>query len=113
MWTKVGVVRTEEGLREALTGLEGIQEAAEDLRVRPGRTFNTEVFEALELRMMLATARAMAHSALERRESRGSHLRLDYPQRDDAHWLKNIMVRKEGDMLRLRSEKVPPQEDQP
>jgi succinate dehydrogenase/fumarate reductase flavoprotein subunit len=63
--------------------------------------------EALELEMMLSTGRAMASSALERQESRGGHVRLDFPDRDDGRWLKNIFVRKEGDRLRIRAEAVP------
>ncbi|MDP2726560.1 MAG: succinate dehydrogenase, partial [Dehalococcoidia bacterium] len=60
--------------------------------------------------MMLTTAQAMASAALERRESRGGHIRLDYPKRDDDRWFKNIILWKEGDGLRLRSEAVPPRE---
>lgn len=107
MWDKVGVVRTGEGLRQALQEFDRIRDCAQDLQVRSGRTFNTEVAEALELEMMLSTGRVMASSALERQESRGGHVRLDFPDRDDGRWLKNIFVRKEGDKLRIRAEAVP------
>jgi len=110
MWEKVGVTRTDGGLRQALQEMDDIQKESGDLQVRPGRVFNTEVAEALELDLMLATARAMARAALERQESRGGHIRLDYLERDDKHWLKNIIVKKEGNMLQVRSEAVSPKE---
>lgn len=106
MWEKVGVVRTDKGLRQALQEIDEIEKASGDLRVRPGRVFNTEAAEALELELMLSTARAMAGAAIERQESRGGHVRLDYPERDDSRWLKNIIVRKEGNVLQTRSEAV-------
>ncbi|MDO8721765.1 MAG: hypothetical protein Q7J31_06000, partial [Syntrophales bacterium] len=54
--------------------------------------YNTELLDALELRFMLPVAKSVALSALARKESRGAHVRLDYPERDDRHWLKNIIV---------------------
>jgi fumarate reductase flavoprotein subunit len=45
---------------------------------------------------MLQVAEAMAHSALNRRESRGSHQRADYPRRDDTQFLKHSMAYYQG-----------------
>jgi len=57
------------------------------------RLFNTEWLLALELGHQLDVARAMAHSALERRESRGAHQRLDgFEQRDDINYLKHSLA---------------------
>ena len=57
------------------------------------RGWNTEWLLALELDYQLDVARAMAHSALERRESRGSHQRLDgYTDRDDAQYLRHSLA---------------------
>lgn len=106
MWEKVGVARTKDGLSQALQEIDAMEKEARDLRVRAGRSFNTEVAEALELELMLSTSRAMARSALERQESRGGHNRLDYPKRDDARWLRNIILSKDGDVFRLRAEAV-------
>ena len=50
-------------------------------------TFNTELTAALELSYMLDVAQTIVQSALERRESRGSHQRTDYLQRDDERFL--------------------------
>jgi succinate dehydrogenase/fumarate reductase flavoprotein subunit len=54
--------------------------------------FNTELTAALELDFMLDVAEAVAHSALLRRESRGSHTRTDFPKRDDANFLQHSLA---------------------
>ena len=60
--------------------------------------WNTEWLSAIELGFQIDVARAMAHSALERRESRGAHQRLDgYTERDDAKYLKHTMAMYQGD----------------
>jgi fumarate reductase flavoprotein subunit len=62
------------------------------------RPWNTEWLLAIELGYLLDVAQAMAHSALERRESRGSHQRLDgFEQRDDASFLKHSLAFYRGD----------------
>ena len=61
------------------------------------RGWNTEWLLAIELGYLLDVAQAMAHSALERRESRGSHQRLDgFEQRDDANFLKHSLAHYNG-----------------
>jgi succinate dehydrogenase/fumarate reductase flavoprotein subunit len=50
--------------------------------------------EAIEVSMMLKTGIFVANAALSRKESRGAHYRVDFPSRDDAHWLKNIVLHK-------------------
>jgi succinate dehydrogenase/fumarate reductase flavoprotein subunit len=58
---------------------------------------------------MLACAKMIVTSARIRRESRGAHLRLDYPERDDIHWLKNITLKKaEGRIETSVSEALAP-----
>lgn len=60
-------------------------------------SFNTELTSALELEFMIEIAEAVAHSALDRKESRGSHQRTDYAERDDTAYLKHsLAVRSEG-----------------
>jgi len=58
--------------------------------------FNTDLIQALELGSMLEVAQAIAHSALRREESRGSHQRLDYPERDDSNFLKHSLAHYRG-----------------
>jgi fumarate reductase flavoprotein subunit len=55
-------------------------------------SYNTELLTALELQNMIEVAEALAHSALQRTESRGSHQRTDYPERDDEEFLKHSMA---------------------
>jgi succinate dehydrogenase / fumarate reductase flavoprotein subunit len=49
--------------------------------------FNTDLIEALELDNMIGQAVVTMHSASNRTESRGAHMREDYPGRDDAQWM--------------------------
>jgi fumarate reductase flavoprotein subunit len=62
------------------------------------RGWNTEWLLAIELGFLLDVAQAMAHSALNRRESRGSHQRLDgFEQRDDVNFLQHSLATYAGD----------------
>lgn len=93
MMRDVGVFRTEEPLRQALAGLKALkaryQEAEIDDR---GHRFNTDLLEAIELGNLLELAEVTAAGALNRQESRGAHYREDFPQRDDANWLKHTLA---------------------
>ncbi|MBW6393792.1 succinate dehydrogenase flavoprotein subunit [Thermus sp. SYSU G05001] len=62
-----------------------------------GDAYNTELVEALELGYLLEVSEALVHSALNRTESRGAHAREDYPERDDANWLKHTLAYKVAD----------------
>jgi L-aspartate oxidase len=53
----------------------------------------------LELNNLLALAKLEAHACLARTESRGPHYRADFPVQDDANWRKNVIVKKEEDVL--------------
>ena len=67
-----------------------------------GGAYNTQLINALEITGMLEVASAMAHSAHARTESRGSHQRTDYPERDDAQFLKHSLAyRQEGGAPRI------------
>jgi fumarate reductase flavoprotein subunit len=88
-----GIYRTETALKEATGKLKGLQDRFQDLALDDDSyTFNTELTAALELSYMLDVAQAIVQSALERRESRGSHQRTDYPQRDDERFLAHSLA---------------------
>jgi succinate dehydrogenase / fumarate reductase, flavoprotein subunit len=80
MWELCGVVRKEEHLRTALSRIEALKEAAEQVDVRPSSEGYQDLAVALDLRAALVSAEATVRCALERRESRGAHQRTDYPE---------------------------------
>ena len=56
------------------------------------RVFNTDLIFTLEMEFMADVARAIVHSALTRKESRGAHFRTDITERDDQNWLKHTLA---------------------
>jgi len=99
-WEKVGIFRDERSLQEAYKELSELLERWEAIPVvDKSKIFNTNLVEVLELRNMLELARVVAYSALHRKESRGSHTREDYPNRDDKNFLKHTLVYQRDDKL--------------
>jgi fumarate reductase (CoM/CoB) subunit A len=107
-WTNLGLIRHRDGLEEALTVLADIREAADRGLQVTGRTrtLNREWMEAIELNNMLDVASALAATALTRAETRGAHYRQDYPDRNDAEWLVNLYVRRDGNRARVERREV-------
>jgi fumarate reductase flavoprotein subunit len=98
MEESAGIYRTESTLQAATGKLRGLQERFSDVMIDDhSHTFNTELTSALELAYMLDLARAIVQSALERKESRGSHQRTDYPQRDDQRFLAHSLAYRTDD----------------
>jgi len=88
-----GVFRTKEGLETLTRQLGSLRDRFERIKIEDSsRTFNTELTAALELDFMLEVAESVAYSALAREESRGAHARRDFPERDDAKWLKHTLA---------------------
>jgi fumarate reductase flavoprotein subunit len=93
MEQSAGIYRTESVLKDAVARLQRLQTRCQDLALDDDSyTFNTELIAALELSYMLDVAQTIVHSALERRESRGSHQRTDYPKRDDQKFLAHALA---------------------
>ena len=88
MWTDVGIVRSDVGLRRAEAELSALRDRAE---AEAGRSV-----AALELRNLLQVASLIVRSARTRRESRGLHFNVDHPQRDDRTFARDTILRKEG-----------------
>jgi succinate dehydrogenase/fumarate reductase flavoprotein subunit len=97
MWEKVGPLRDRTGLSEALEGIRSIRRRAQGIRISGIKRWNSEAVDAIELPHMLASAEAIAASATERKESRGAHVRSEFPERDDERPVRNMIVElKEG-----------------
>ena len=77
-----GVVRSESGLREGLARLAEIRRRAERIEVRPDIAGYADLAHTFDLQGSLLAARATLQSALERRETRGAHNRVDFPEPD-------------------------------
>lgn len=116
MWYNVGIFRTEREMVKALETIDELLEAYKDTFIGDSaRQYNTAFVHYVEVGNLLKLAKAVTMGAIARRESRGSHAREDYPQRDDAQFLKHTLVYKDGDQYRLeylpvRITKYPPEE---
>jgi fumarate reductase flavoprotein subunit len=88
-----GIYRSEDTLKSCTEALQKIRERYQGVMLADkSNVFNTDLVEALELGAMIDVATAMACSALQRKESRGSHQRLDHPDRDDSVYLKHSLA---------------------
>jgi fumarate reductase flavoprotein subunit len=82
-----GIYRTEKTLADTCETIRDLKERIKNVRVTDrSKTFNTQLINALD------TAEALAYSAAARKESRGSHQRLDHPERDDENYLKHSLA---------------------
>jgi succinate dehydrogenase/fumarate reductase flavoprotein subunit len=95
MWEKVGILRNEQGLQEALMELENLRQRVQQLKASGGPLFNLEWGEAINLANLTVVAEMVARSALFRKESRGAHYRSDFPA-SDPQWLKRIQIISDG-----------------
>lgn len=87
LWQKVGIIRSESGLKEGIKRIDRILNDLETLQ--PGHS--RDLWRNLECINAALTARAIAVSALARKESRGSHYREDFPD-EDKNWIKHVSV---------------------
>ena len=101
MQNYVGIFRSEEDLKRGLDELQKLKQRATRVRVDGSRLFNPGWHLARDLKAMLTVSEAVALSALERKESRGAHSRIDYPDYDE-HWSKlNNIISRDGEAMRL------------
>ncbi|MFC2008439.1 FAD-dependent oxidoreductase [Chloroflexota bacterium] len=89
MWTKAGVLRSEESLSVALKGLSELKASLRSAGAVDGRGLQ----HLLKTRNLLLSAELLCRSALARTESRGAHWRSDYPAEDDD-WLRSVVIRR-------------------
>ena len=93
LWDQVGVIRTADALQRGLDAIRALSEAAQACRGDRPAT----MAKCLELDNLLLTSEAIALSALYREESRGTHYREDFPDRNDADWLCNVLISQRPD----------------
>ncbi len=95
--------RNRERLEEALSKVEGVREKLTELYADDPHG----LVKCHEASCIALCAEMGFRAALARTESRGWHYREDYPERDDANWLKWIIVRKAGDDMAVTTEPIP------
>jgi succinate dehydrogenase / fumarate reductase flavoprotein subunit len=108
----VGIFRVESDLDQALLDIGHFKERAKDLSVPGSRMFNPGWHLCADLKSLLTISEAVTRCALARRESRGAHSRIDFPDYDPT-WGKqnNIILRRGKEMvLQQRPTAQPPEE---
>ena len=102
MQNYVGIFRNEEDLNKGLDELQHLKQRAAQVKVEGSRLFNPGWHLARDLKSMLTVSEAVALSAQARKESRGAHSRIDFPNYDES-WARqhNIVVR-EREQMRLK-----------
>ncbi len=107
MQNNVGIVRTEEDLKEALDKLAGLRKRSARMKIGGNIQFNPGWHLALDMKNMLDISEAVTLAALERNESRGAHTREDFPD-SLAEWSKkNIIVRQHDGQISVALEPLP------
>jgi succinate dehydrogenase / fumarate reductase, flavoprotein subunit len=106
MQNLVGIFRNEEDLQKALGELERLKARLQRVRADGSRMFNPGWHLTRDLGSMILISEAVTRSALARRESRGAHSRIDYPNLDDAWGKKNNVIVKRGGAMTLEERPV-------
>ncbi|MEM4559853.1 MAG: succinate dehydrogenase/fumarate reductase flavoprotein subunit [Candidatus Caldarchaeum sp.] len=86
------IYRDEKTMLEGLAALRSLKQRMFRGVVDSSRYYNTNLMNVLEIEMMLEVSEVILVSALNRRESRGAHARVDYPKRDDVNFLKHTLA---------------------
>lgn len=93
MSDKFGISREQERMQKGLHDIKNIQEKIFNVSIQnKDRKFNQALIQFLEIEGMLLLAETIARGAIARQESRGSHKRIDYPERNDLKFLKHTQV---------------------
>ena len=89
----MGIYRDAQGIQKTIDKLAELKERYRHVRVNDkSQVFNTDWLSTIELGYTLDVAQTMAYSALNRKESRGSHQRLDATERDDVNFLQHTLA---------------------
>jgi len=101
MQNYVGIFRSEADLTRGLDEIQKLKQRAAHVRVDGSRLFNPGWHLGRDLKSMMTVSEAVALSALERKESRGAHSRIDFPQYDEQWSKLNNIIARDGEEMRL------------
>jgi succinate dehydrogenase / fumarate reductase flavoprotein subunit len=101
MQAKVGIFRVEEDLQSAMSDLESLKARAKKVRVEGSRMFNPGWHLAKDLDSMLRVSEAVTRSAIARKESRGAHSRIDFPDYSPVWEKQNNVIKRDGEAMKL------------
>jgi succinate dehydrogenase / fumarate reductase flavoprotein subunit len=111
MGSLVGIFRTEEDLDDAIRRIGELRSRWSSVRIVGGRAYNPGWGLVYEVRNMLIVSEAVARSAKERRESRGAHSRIDFPDPDPVWAKQNIAARLDGETMEIATIPLPAMPD--
>ena len=101
------VFRDQEGLKKGLEEIRALKDRYQEILISDkGKIFNYELMETIELGHALDLSEVILSSALHRKESRGAHFRMDFPERDDQNFLKHTFVYKTPEGLEVKYKPV-------
>ena len=93
MQSHAAVYRNSESLKEGVSKMQGLWSGMADMQVSDrSLIWNTDLLEALEFDNLMGNAMTTMVSAENRHESRGAHAHDDFPDRDDAEWMKHTLA---------------------
>jgi succinate dehydrogenase / fumarate reductase flavoprotein subunit len=107
MTSQVGIFRKESALLAAKEKIKELKKRFLRIGLKQrDLAFNNEFIQYCELEGMIHLAEVIVEGAVARKESRGSHFRVDFPNRDDEHWLRHTIAFKTGEGVKLDYKEV-------
>ncbi len=108
MWAHCGVVRSEEKLKQGLSKIDELEDAAKNLDVRPDSEGFEDVMLAFDLEGSILSAKATILGAIERKESRGAHQRTDFKEIKDEMKVNFVSKLDSNNKLQVTKKEIEP-----